>query len=64
MNNNLVGQQTTGNVQLQLWHRWQRGLQLESDFFEKNTKYLKLQKCKYHTKIKRKIENQKGNSSG
>ena len=40
MNDNLVGQQTTGNVQLQLWHRWQRGLQLESDFFEKNTEYL------------------------
>ena len=39
MNDNLVGQQTTGNVQLQLWHRWQRGLQLESDFFEKNTEY-------------------------
>ena len=44
MNDNLVGQQTTGNVQLQLWHRWQRGLQLESDFFEKNTEYLKLEK--------------------
>ena len=49
MNDNLVGQQTTGNVQLQLWHRWQRGLQLESDFFEKNTEYLTLEKWKYHT---------------
>ena len=44
MNDNLVGQQTAGNVQLQLWHRWQQGLQLESDFFEKNTEYLKLEK--------------------
>ena len=49
MNDNLVGQQTTGNVQLQLWHRWQRGLQLESIFFEKNTEYLKLEKWKYQT---------------
>ena len=65
MNDNLVGQQTAGNVQLQLWHRWQQGLQLESDFFLRKMQNIwNYKNANIILKSDNQIDNQKGNSSG